>query len=1403
MSTLYRVCDSATIYNVSSTTNDGSNLRWELDSHADTCVAGSNTVLLGEHERMVRVRAFNPKYGTLTCKLGTVGTVWTDPVDSQSYLLVIHQALYFGDTMRHSLLTPNQMRCQGVTVDDCPRQFDPTSSHSITVPREDGPSLSIGLEIYGAISAFETRKPTQEEIENLPRAELTGTTWDPNNSTLADAESAIAATSVQVSDTDEVEARCISALYREPFELKVGESAHGTYEALIQQVTVTTDEELQKSVSALDRVQENGDLPDLPDEEVLFQGDSIPASEPSVISGITVVDTKPRVTPQDLSNSWGISLSAAKRTLRVTTQAGLRNIYAPSERKVRLKAPWLKFPSINTKFFADAAHAQVPGIGREIGFTAFTDGKGFDAVYPFVAVRDYADSLMKFIQQFGVPKTLVTDGASEMQKGRGRAVANEYRVQLQHTVPLSPWQNKAETSIRELKRSTRRQIRRANAPRRFWSYAAKWCAALRRLTALDIPELDGRTPSERVTGSTPNITPYIMFDWYQNVYFHMPINDFPHQKRVMGKLIGVADNCTDELAFVVISATGIPMTRKSVWAIPPEQVETDAVKADVLELDAALEQRFGDKTLNLNAQGQVRATNLEAVQEADEVLPPPPPELWDEDEPIEFVEPDKELKEAEAYTPDELDRYLNAELLLPHGDKMQLARVIRRQKNAEGELVGVPNVNPILDTRQYEVQFPDGATDVVNANLIAENLFSQIDEEGRSFHLLKDIDDHRYTSDAIPREDGTYTTSTGTTRKKRTTKGCELLVTWVDGSANWVPLKELKISNPVEVAEYAKSNGIDTHPCFNWWVPHVLKKRDRIVSKVKTRYWKRTHKYGVRLPHSVKEALRIDKETGTTFWADAIRKELKNVGIAFEFMEDGKPPPGHKQIHCHMIFDIKADLTRKARMVANGNETQVPAESVFSSVVTRDSVRIAFTYAALNGLDILAADIQSAYLNAPTKERCWFKAGLEFGQDRLGTPVKIVRALYGLRSSGARWRDTMAATLREAGYKSCQADRDVWMRKSAKPDGTPYWEFVLCYVDDLLVVSHDPKKVMDHFAKSYTLKPGSVGEPDIYLGSKIRRYTLGDGTQTWAMSSDMYVKRAIADVETELKKISQTLRSNVSTPMSSDYRPELDKSSELDPARANYFQGLIGVLRWIVELGRIDIAVSVSMLSRYLASPREGHLEEAFHIFAYLKKHNHSSLVIDHQRPHFEESRFSKCDWSEYYPGAKEPEPPNAPELLGEVMTMSCFVDADHAGCRETRRSQTGVLIFLQKTPILWYTKRQNTVETSSFGSEFCAMRIAVEMTEGLRYKCRMMGIPVDGPTNVFCDNESVFKNVTRPESTLKKRHNAIAYHRVREAVASGIIRIAWEDGRFNLADVLTKLMPGPKLRELMSCILF
>jgi hypothetical protein len=122
---------------------------------------------------------------------------------------------------------------------------------------------------------------------------------------------------------------------------------------------------------------------------------------------------------------------------------------------------------------------------------------------------------------------------------------------------------------------------------------------------------------------------------------------------------------------------------------------------------------------------------------------------------------------------------------------------------------------------------------------------------------------------------------------------------------------------------------------------------------------------------------------------------------------------------------------------------------------------------------------------------------------------------------------------------------------------------------------------------------------------------------------------------------------------------------------------------------------------------------------------------------------------------------------------MSCFVDADHAGCRETRCSHSGVIIYVNRAPILWHSKQQNTVEASTYGSEMLAMRIAIEMIEGLCYKLRMFGVPVDGPCHVFCDNNGVVLNTTVPESKLTKKHVAINYHRVRESIAAHTIRVA------------------------------
>ena len=104
------------------------------------------------------------------------------------------------------------------------------------------------------------------------------------------------------------------------------------------------------------------------------------------------------------------------------------------------------------------------------------------------------------------------------------------------------------------------------------------------------------------------------------------------------------------------------------------------------------------------------------------------------------------------------------------------------------------------------------------------------------------------------------------------------------------------------------STGIKDEPAFAWWVPYTLHKRKQIISKLKSKYWSRTHKYGIQIPKSYAEAREIDKENSNTLWQDAIAKELKNVRVAFELYE-GNPEEliGYEQVTVHMIYDVKLD----------------------------------------------------------------------------------------------------------------------------------------------------------------------------------------------------------------------------------------------------------------------------------------------------------------------------------------------------------------------------------------------------------------------------------------------------------------------------------------------------------------
>jgi hypothetical protein len=229
-----------------------------------------------------------------------------------------------------------------------------------------------------------------------------------------------------------------------------------------------------------------------------------------------------------------------------------------------------------------------------------------------------------------------------------------------------------------------------------------------------------------------------------------------------------------------------------------------------------------------------------------------------------------------------------------------------------------------------------------------------------------------------------------------------------------------------------------------------------------------------------------------------------------------------------MIFDVKVDLTRKARFVAGGHWTDPPSQTTYSTVVSRDSVRITFLIAALNDIEILSADIGNTYLNAPTKERVHTMAGPEFGPNRIGQTVIIVRALDGLKSSGAPWHSVLAEAIHSMGFQASLADPNVWYREATKDNSFEYYEYLIVCVDDILILSHRAKEVMKTIGTLYRLKEPATA-PTTYLGASFIEWSVS-GDKMWAVSSQKYIKEAILCLEIELQKSGQRLTGKPVTP---------------------------------------------------------------------------------------------------------------------------------------------------------------------------------------------------------------------------------------------------------------------------------
>jgi hypothetical protein len=1346
--------------------------RLGIDSWADTCCAGKHCYVQEFVEgKTVTASGFTSTLGALTnLPIANVVYAYDDP-GGYVLLLECNNSIYLGDKMDDSLLNPIQNEENGVRIDTRPRLYYPESSTAQTMTFPDGTHLQILYD--GVLPYLPVRRPTKEELHTCKRLELTSRdSWD-------------------------------------PFLM------HGSFSKISGQPTDTNMSYLSHHLDDTDPVGTHLmslSLPSLLIQTPILFEDDTPDGAETVYSSISKIESKRKdtITPEALARRLNIGLATATRTLKATTHQCLRTTGLLTKRFKTDKSQ-LRYKQLTRgygTFYTDYLKVSVKSLRGYIGGVIYTNKLGFKKFFPCETEQgqETGRTLRNFIELVGLPVAMHSDNHSNFKEGFFKSILRKFGIYSTYTEPHSPWQNRAEPAIGEVKRYARQLMQKSNTPVRLWCFCYEYSADVLSLLATGRFELQGRTPYEAVLNYTPDISEYASFSWYQWCYYF----DEATKCKSLCRWLGPAHHIGQSFCSYILLENGTFIARSSVVGIPEHELLEESLVEQTKAFTDSVESKIGNykqPLFNIHIPKGIYYNAFGDDMDADDNVLPYGDELVDQ----------KTSEVNEAYL-EALDEYIGVEVVIPGRDAQPvLATVKKRKRDPSGMPSGTPNPNPILDTRVYELEFPDGRLEEYAVNIIAENLLNQADGDGWDTGLLEEIIDIRKDEEvAVPIKDGYVATQSGQEKPVITTKGWDVQVRWQDQSTGWVPLADIKESNPVQVAEFVIASGLEKEPAFNWWARKTLKRRDRIIKRLKVqRVRKGRMKFGIEIPGTVEQAKQLDKENGNTLWQDAITKEMKNSRVAFKLLERGeKPPVGHKEITCHLIFDLKLDMTRKARYVAGGHLTDVPTSMTYSTVVSRDTVRIGFLVAALNNLDILAGDIQNAFLEAPTKEKIFFYSGDEWKADK-DRVVVVVRALYGLKSSALQFRNHLADTLgNKLGFKSSLADPDLWYKAATDPSGNKYYSYILVYVDDLLIIDKLPKRYMSQIQESFTVKPDSIEEPKTYLGADVSKVYYPDGSHAWTMGSESYVKKAVKNMKAKMakdglefnKKLSDPAIS-VPQPLSSvSYRPELDTSVECTDEQVTLYQNIIGILRWVVELGRIDIAYEVSILSRYLVQPRTGHLLQALHIFKYLDIHSKNELAFDPATHEIDDpvatnSRIRAM--KDIYPDAEEDLPPNAPEPRGNSIQVNCFVDSDHAGDRVTRRSQTGIILYCNSAPIVWYSKRQNTVESSTFGSEFVALRIASELIISLRYKLRMFGIPVDGPANVFCDNESVYKNSAFAESTLKKKHNSICFHRIRECVASGILVVHKVDTHYNLSDILTKSLPANQRVELRKKIMF
>ena len=362
------------------------------------------------------------------------------------------------------------------------------------------------------------------------------------------------------------------------------------------------------------------------------------------------------------------------------------------------------------------------------------------------------------------------------------------------------------------------------------------------------------------------------------------------------------------------------------------------------------------------------------------------------------------------------------------------------------------------------------------------------------------------------------------------------------------------------------------------------------------------------------------------------------------------------------------------------------------------------------------------------------------------------------------------------GFQPSYAEPDIWMR----PNGDIY-EYIAVYVNDLAITAKDPSSIVKILTDKYRFKLKGTGTIHFHLGMDF----FHDEDGVLCIAPRKYVEKM---EQSFFQMFGRAPSHTIQSPLEKNDHPELDETDFLDEDGTQQYQSLIGAMQWAVSIGRIDITTAVMSMSSFHAQPHVGHLERVKWIYGYLSKFKHAAIRIRVNEPEYSEIPDPEWDWdySVYGPG-EEQLPHNPPPELGNCVTLTHYVDANLYHDCLTGKAVTGILHMLNQMPIDWYSKKQSTVETATYGSEFVAARTCVEQILKIHHMFRYLGVPIHGKSYMFGDNKSVVDNSMHPHAKFHKRHTMLSFHHVRQAIAHKILSFFHIDGKYNPADVLSK----------------